>query len=218
MSQIPTPTQTPVGNDAARCACEYGPLATRRKRVGFACKCAAWAVGPWADVRVRALLEAGRAYAHRSAPLDTVRSALGALETHWAEGERVRADAFSISEGLRAGGVRGTARSTRLALDAVRWALGAKEPVPDVPPGWGWARAALAASAFAPACAPECRTPDVLALARAAVADGAGVLPILADALQDAGCEDQSVLGHCRRWAHEHAPGCWVPDLILDAA
>ena len=38
-------------------------------------------------------------------------------------------------------------------------------------------------------------------------------LPILADALEDAGCADEEVLGHCRGgW---HARGCWVVDLIL---
>jgi hypothetical protein len=39
-------------------------------------------------------------------------------------------------------------------------------------------------------------------------------LPILADALEDAGCADEDVLGHCRGGA-AHARGCWVVDLIL---
>lgn len=39
-------------------------------------------------------------------------------------------------------------------------------------------------------------------------------LPILADALQDAGCDDADVLGHCRGGG-EHARGCWAVDLIL---
>jgi hypothetical protein len=38
-------------------------------------------------------------------------------------------------------------------------------------------------------------------------------LPILADALEDAGCTDEEVLAHCRGgW---HARGCWVVDLIV---
>lgn len=40
-----------------------------------------------------------------------------------------------------------------------------------------------------------------------------GNMPILADALQDAGCEDGSVLTHCRHGA-VHARGCWVIDQI----
>ncbi|VTR96243.1 Uncharacterized protein OS=Sorangium cellulosum (strain So ce56) GN=sce5710 PE=4 SV=1 [Gemmata massiliana] len=39
-------------------------------------------------------------------------------------------------------------------------------------------------------------------------------MPILADALQDAGCDSADVLGHCRG-PGPHARGCWVVDLVL---
>jgi hypothetical protein len=39
-------------------------------------------------------------------------------------------------------------------------------------------------------------------------------LPILADALIDAGCADDSLLGHCRG-PGPHVRGCWVVDLLL---
>jgi hypothetical protein len=39
-------------------------------------------------------------------------------------------------------------------------------------------------------------------------------LPILADALQDAGCDNADLLDHCRG-PGPHARGCWVVDLIL---
>src|SRR5439155_24569283 len=39
-------------------------------------------------------------------------------------------------------------------------------------------------------------------------------LPILADALEEAGCMDTEILDHCRR-AREHVRGCWVLDLLL---
>jgi hypothetical protein len=39
-------------------------------------------------------------------------------------------------------------------------------------------------------------------------------LPILADALQDAGCDHAAVLDHCRD-AGPHARGCWVVDMLL---
>jgi hypothetical protein len=39
-------------------------------------------------------------------------------------------------------------------------------------------------------------------------------LPILADALQDAGCEDADILDHCRG-PGLHVRGCWVIDLVL---
>jgi hypothetical protein len=39
-------------------------------------------------------------------------------------------------------------------------------------------------------------------------------MPILADALQDAGCDSADVLDHCRG-AGPHVRGCWVVDLVL---
>lgn len=39
-------------------------------------------------------------------------------------------------------------------------------------------------------------------------------LPILADALQEAGCENEDILAHCRE-PGEHVRGCWVIDLVL---
>ena len=39
-------------------------------------------------------------------------------------------------------------------------------------------------------------------------------LPILADALEEAGCHDADILAHCRQ-PGEHVRGCWLVDLIL---
>ncbi|AMV24453.1 hypothetical protein VT84_08650 [Gemmata sp. SH-PL17] len=41
-----------------------------------------------------------------------------------------------------------------------------------------------------------------------------GAMPILADALQDAGCDNADVLVHCRG-SGPHVRGCWVVDLLL---
>jgi len=38
-------------------------------------------------------------------------------------------------------------------------------------------------------------------------------LPILADALEEAGCTDAAILAHCRGGG-EHVRGCWVVDLL----
>lgn len=43
-------------------------------------------------------------------------------------------------------------------------------------------------------------------------------LPILADAMQDAGCEVPAILDHCRDPQGVHRRGCWVLDGILDRA
>jgi hypothetical protein len=39
-------------------------------------------------------------------------------------------------------------------------------------------------------------------------------MPVLADALEESGCSDQDILGHCRSGG-EHVRGCWVLDLVL---
>ena len=41
-----------------------------------------------------------------------------------------------------------------------------------------------------------------------------GRMPLLADALEEAGCNDTDILNHCRQQG-EHVRGCWVVDLIL---
>jgi hypothetical protein len=62
---------------------------------------------------------------------------------------------------------------------------------------------------------PAWRTSDVLGLARGIYAERAyDRMPILADALQDAGCDSDNVLNHCRGDG-PHARGCWVVDLVL---
>jgi hypothetical protein len=42
-----------------------------------------------------------------------------------------------------------------------------------------------------------------------------GRLPILADALLDAGCDNEDILAHCRS-AGPHVRGCWAVDLLLE--
>jgi hypothetical protein len=62
---------------------------------------------------------------------------------------------------------------------------------------------------------PAWRTSDVLALANAMYANrDFSAMPILADALQEAGCDDEDILGHCRE-EREHVRGCRVVDLLL---
>jgi hypothetical protein len=58
-------------------------------------------------------------------------------------------------------------------------------------------------------------TPTVKQLARSIYDERAfDRLPILADALEDAGCDNADILNHCRQ-PGEHVRGCWVVDLCL---
>jgi hypothetical protein len=59
------------------------------------------------------------------------------------------------------------------------------------------------------------RTPAVVGLAREMYDDRSFVrMPELADLLAAGGCDDESILAHCRGDG-PHARGCWVVDLVL---
>jgi hypothetical protein len=63
---------------------------------------------------------------------------------------------------------------------------------------------------------PRWRTSDTIALAQAIYDDrDFERLPIIGDALMDAGCEDEQIIGHCRSDG-PHVRGCWVVDLVLN--
>lgn len=64
---------------------------------------------------------------------------------------------------------------------------------------------------------PEWRTSTAVAIARQMydARDFSG-MPILADALQEAGCEDKGILAHCRDTKQTHVRGCWVCDFVLN--
>jgi hypothetical protein len=62
---------------------------------------------------------------------------------------------------------------------------------------------------------PAWRSETVVALASAVYAERAfDRMPILADALEEAGCDHPDVLSHCRG-PGPHVRGCWVVDAVL---
>jgi len=62
---------------------------------------------------------------------------------------------------------------------------------------------------------PAWQTANVLELARTIYDERAfDRMPILADALEEAGCTNREILSHCRG-AGPHVRGCWVVDLLL---
>ncbi len=63
---------------------------------------------------------------------------------------------------------------------------------------------------------PEWRTDTAVLLARPMYESrDFSAMPILADALQDAGCDNDDILNHCRDTALTHVRGCWAIDLVL---
>jgi hypothetical protein len=60
------------------------------------------------------------------------------------------------------------------------------------------------------------RTDTAIALARQMYESrDFSAMPILADALQDSGCDNPDILEHCRDTSLTHVRGCWVVDLVL---
>ncbi|MBY0456848.1 MAG: hypothetical protein K2V38_05890 [Gemmataceae bacterium] len=66
-----------------------------------------------------------------------------------------------------------------------------------------------------PSFSPKWRTETAVLLARQMYESrDFSAMPILADALQDAGCDNDDILNHCRAEA-VHVRGCWVVDLVI---
>jgi hypothetical protein len=129
--------------------------------------------------------------------------------------------------------------------DAARWAAKARgsRAAGDAPPSYEparlrkwhaqWTAAFVAARAkqaefvrdifpppgYAPALRAEWVTDTVRAIARQMDETGDfGAVPILADALQDAGCDDETALARCRAASGVHCRGNWVVDSVLGRA
>lgn len=118
----------------------------------------------------------------------------------------------------------GSVESLRMAIAEARWVLAANgqgrhfgEPLAAE----GAVQADLLRDVFGNpfrpvALSPAWLTSTVLALAQGTYEDRAfDRLPILADALMDAGCDNDNVLSHCRDDSQAHVRGCWVVDLLL---
>ena len=87
------------------------------------------------------------------------------------------------------------------------------QPLPDGLPSWLLEKYNAAGPGIVPD--PRWRTADVMALARGIAADRAwDRLPLLADALMDAGCDNEAILARCRQPGLIHdAP--WVVNIFL---
>jgi hypothetical protein len=113
---------------------------------------------------------------------------------------------------------------------AVYAAYAADEASPDpTPPQARWGTAGTAERAaqaellrcvfgnpfHPPAWNPSLVTPAVTGLAETVYRERTlDLLPVLADALEEAGCDNAEILRHCRGKTC-HARGCWVVDLLL---
>jgi hypothetical protein len=126
-------------------------------------------------------------------------SAVWGATAHTSDGSIFAGDArvgFAINTAIQAGdAVEPQAQERRFQSDLLRDIFGNPFRPVAFAPGW--------------------RTDTVVALAKQMYdAREFGTMPILADALQDAGCDRDDVLSHCRG-PGPHVRGCWVVDLVL---
>lgn len=64
---------------------------------------------------------------------------------------------------------------------------------------------------------PSWRTSEIIGLAQTMYDQRSFErMPGLADALEQAGCDNPEILGHCRERGRVHARGCWIVDLLLN--
>ena len=108
----------------------------------------------------------------------------------------------------------GSRRARAFAVDAVRASGGATERTDE------WRRQCRLIRCVFGECFcrgdidPAWVTPTIKKMAELAYEERRfDDLPILGDALEDAGCDNADILNHCRQ-PGEHGRGCWVVDLL----
>jgi hypothetical protein len=99
---------------------------------------------------------------------------------------------------VREQGLDGEREESARQADLLREVIGNPFRAPFIDPGWlTW------------------NNRQVVRLAETLVQERAfEQMPVLADALEDAGCTDEEILGHCRQ--DGHVLGCWLVERILD--
>jgi len=175
------------------------------------------------DERSRAAVEAAELYADGHITPDTMRKAF--IAGYEAAGN-VLADSTSTNPAIGAflsatRHINETATRTPATEDAAEiashvWSYATKDKRRNLARWHHVLLRDIFGNPFRPvAFDPAWRTDTAVALARQMYdSRDFGAMPILADALQDAGCEDEQVLMHCRQ-PGPHARGCWVCDAVL---
>lgn len=166
--------------------------------------------GPFRD-DMRAALEWVAGYAEGVA--DGVRP--GTWDDVFDATEVVRADLGRAAEG--APSLRPAELTALRVLDVLAGKFPTADVVSTVPAGPAAALLRdIFGNPFRPVgVSPEWRTATAITLAgRMYESRDFDSMPILADALQDAGCDDADILDHCRG-PGPHVRGCWVVDLVL---
>ena len=144
------------------------------------------------------------------------------LDTDYYDGKVLAPDVVAAQGATHAASYASNSPAVRVS-DAIEVAQAAADAAPGGAALEAPAQAALLRDIFGNPFRPVTfdtawRTDTVIALARGMYESrDFGAMPILADALQDAGCTSNDILDHCRG-PGPHVRGCWVVDLVLGKA
>jgi hypothetical protein len=216
--------------------------ASDRKLRLFACACCRRSFHRMSDKRSRQAVEVAERFADGLAgPLEL---AAAWFDADAAKGPRGAAWYAHVAAWHTAWAGAGAARARRAAWDHTRAAVkstalaAAWNAVPGADrdatlvPAWEAARSAeqrtqtalvrdIFGNPFRPLRPPDAawlawNDGTVRRLAAAIYAERRfGDLPVLADALEEAGCNNADMLQHCREQGSVHVPGCWLLDVLL---
>jgi hypothetical protein len=185
----------------------------RRLRL-FAVACCRRVRAYWSDERIAAAVDAAEAFVDartnaEKRQLKTARRAVNADES-W----------LRTTEGILARGVIGKSELTAAIVASLYPSYlmgGASERIEQDRLAQGPFLRDIVGNPFRPVAFDAAwRTSTAVALAKGMYESrDFSAMPILADALQDAGCDSDDVLNHCRG-PGPHVRGCWVIDLVLD--
>jgi hypothetical protein len=181
-----------------------GPVASPRKARLYACACCRHIWNWMTDVRSRKAVEVAEAFADGEANRKELRSAsLGARAVAGDGVYDVHNMAVIVADAL-------------VPLNGYLAATAANHTDLNLVPYCGYLRDIFGNPSRPATVDPAWLTSTVVALAEGIYEERAfDRMPILADALQDAGCDNDDVLNHCRDTTLTHVRGCWVIDLLL---
>jgi hypothetical protein len=199
---------------------ERNRLPERRSRLfGVACCCQLWSL--LVDKRSRDAIDVAERYSDGLATAIEPATAYDAafdVTAEYAEHPERRHSRRIEALGRAANAVAGACHPDELAEGLANEAMTAAHAA-DMPDE-GAIMAAIVRDLFGNpfqpvAFAQQWRTNTAFSLAsRMYESRSFSAMPILADALQEAGCENEDVLNHCRGHG-PHVRGCWVVDLVL---
>jgi len=149
-------------------------------------------------------------YSGERRPLDAADPAADAAWWSAHQGDAAWSIAQEATEAMAAGAVRGVFQEDNAAYFAARTAEWAYQ--------YQYFRCVFGPLPFQPVALPVSPWQSTTVVSLAQVIYDEKVfdqMPILADALEDAGCDNAEILNHCRQ-PGEHVRGCWVVDLLLN--